>query len=323
MTTYAVTLQEIRDAARRIEGHAHRTPVLTSSAIDELTGRKLFFKCEQFQRVGAFKFRGAMNATARAVEGGEPPAVVTHSSGNHAQAVALAAKIHGIPAHIVMPTNAPEVKRRAVLGYGATVHPCAPVLTDRETVAERVCQETGGLLIPPYDHPHVIAGQGTVGLEIFEQVDDLDAVICPVGGGGLLSGVTLALKDLSPDTRVFAAEPIGADDAARSKAAERFIPQTNPQTIADGLRTSLGEWTWPVVRDLVDDVLVVSDDSIIDAMRLIWERMKVVIEPSAAVGLASILTGAFDPNRKLHRVAIVLTGGNVDLGKLPWESGPP
>ena len=320
MTTYAATLADIRDAAKRIQGHVHQTPILTSSAIDNLSRRELFFKCEQFQRVGAFKFRGAMNATARALDLQRPTALVTHSSGNHAQAVALAGQIHGIPAHIVMPTDAPDIKRRAVLGYGATVHPCAPILSDREAVAAQVCHKTGGILIPPYDHPHVIAGQGTVGLELFHQVEDLDAVICPVGGGGLLSGVTLALRELSPETRIFAAEPGGADDAARSRAAGQLIAQTNPRTIADGLRTSLGQWTWPVVRDLIDDVLVVSEDSIVGAMRLIWERMKLVVEPSAAVGLATIISGVFDPEHRFTRVGIILTGGNVDLDALPWNS---
>jgi threonine dehydratase len=315
---YAADLEAIRSAEKRIEGHAHRTPVFSSSAINAMSGRHLFFKCEQFQRVGAFKFRGAMNAITKRMTEDPPSAFVTHSSGNHAQAVALAAKLHGVPAHIVMPTNAPDIKRRAVLGYGATVHPCAPVLSERERVAQWACRETGGVLIPPYDHPDVIAGQGTVGSELFEQVKDLDAVICPVGGGGLLSGVTLAFRALSPRTAVFGAEPEGADDAARSKAENRLIPQTDPRTIADGLRTSLGEYTWPVVRDLVDEILVVNDHEIVGAMRTIWERMKLLIEPSAAVGLAALLSGRFDDQGRYQRIGIVLTGGNVDLEALPW-----
>jgi threonine dehydratase/serine racemase len=260
-----------------------------------------------------------MNATTKALEEGQPAAFVTHSSGNHAQAVALAAKLHGVPAHIVMPTNAPKIKKKAVLGYGAQVHSCAPTLSERQRVAAAVCEKTGGLLIPPYDHPDVIAGQGTAGLELHEQAGALDAVICPVGGGGLLSGITLAYRALSPETSIYAAEPAGADDAARSKREGRFIPQDNPQTVSDGLRTSLGQWTWPVVRDLVSDVLVVDDQETVVAMRLIWERMKLLVEPSAAVGLAAVLSGRFDPEHRFQRVGLLLTGGNVDLDALPWD----
>ena len=319
MTEYASDLTAIRAAEARIAAFAHRTPVHTCQTIDGMAGAQLFFKCEQFQRVGAFKFRGAMNAITIHVEAGYRGAVVTHSSGNHAQAVALAAKLHGLDAHIVMPTNAPTIKRRAVEDYGATVHPCAPVLSDRETTAARVCEETGGLLIPPYDHPDVIGGQGTAGLELHAAVPDLDAVVVPVGGGGLLSGVTLAYRELAPDVPIFAAEPTGADDAARSKAADIFIPQTDPQTVADGLRTSLGEHTWPVVRDLVTDVIVVDDDEIVAAMRLIWERMKLLVEPSAAVGLAAILARRNDQLAQATRIGVLLTGGNVDVETLPWS----
>jgi len=320
LTQYAADLETIRAASTRISGYAHKTPIFQSRAINEISGREVFFKCEQFQRVGAFKFRGAFNAIAKRVAADVPAAFVTHSSGNHAQAVALAAKLHNIPAHIVMPTNAPDIKRRAVLSYGAAVHPCEPILTERERVAEHVCHETGGVLIPPYDHPDVIAGQGTVALELLEQVSDLDAVICPVGGGGLLSGMTLALKAVNPNISIFGAEPKGADDAARSKAENRLILQTDPQTIADGLRTSLGQYTWPVIRDLVDDILVVDDDQIIGAMRMIWERMKLLIEPSAAVGLATLLSGHFDAHMCHRRIGIVLTGGNMDLTTLPWSA---
>ncbi|MEE2788743.1 MAG: pyridoxal-phosphate dependent enzyme [Myxococcota bacterium] len=314
---YAANLDSIRAAADRIEPYAHRTPILTSRTIDDLTGHMVYFKCENLQRVGAFKFRGAMNALLCAVQTHPPPAVVTHSSGNHAQAVALAARLLGIPAHIVMPTNAPEVKRRAVEGYGATIHPCAPNVRARESTADQVCAETGGRLIPPYNHPHVIAGQGTVGLEMYQEVSDLDVVIVPVGGGGLLSGVTLAFRALSPTTRVYAAEPRGADDAYRSKASGRLVPQTDPRTIADGLRTSLGDLTWPVVRDLVDDVLLVEEADIVTWMKFIWERLKLVIEPSAAVGVAALARHqARWP--KGSRVGVVLCGGNVDLEQLPW-----
>ncbi len=319
MTQYASDLAEIKLAATRIEGAAHRTPVHTSRTIDALCGASLYFKCEQYQRVGAFKFRGAMNAIAKQFQAGFRGAVVTHSSGNHAQAVALAARIHGLDAHIVMPTNAPTIKRQAVEEYGAKIHPCAPILSERERTAANVCDETGGLLIPPYDHPDVIGGQGTAGLELFQQVPHLDAVIIPVGGGGLLSGVTLAYRELAPEVPIFAAEPAGADDASRSKLAGEFIPQTNPQTIADGLRTSLGEHTWPVVRDLVEEVVVVHDEEIVAAMRLLWERMKLLVEPSAAVGLAAILARRQTRLAACEHIGVLLTGGNLDLERLPWS----
>jgi threonine dehydratase/serine racemase len=316
---YAATLADVRAAATRLAGTANRTPVFTSRTLDALAGRRLFFKCEQFQRVGAFKFRGAYNAIARLDPATASRGVVTHSSGNHAQAVALAAKLRGIPAYIVMPEDAPTVKRAAVAEYGAEIHDCPPNLVARETSAAALVAATGATLIPPYDHPDVIAGQGTAGLELFEEVGPLDAVIVAVGGGGLLSGVTLALRELSPKTRVFAAEPEGADDAARSKAAGRYIPQTDPRTIADGLRTSLGEeTTWPVVRDLVEDVITVDDAAIITAMRLVWERMKLVIEPSAAVPLAVALGPAFRRLQNIETVGVFFSGGNLDLGHLPF-----
>ncbi len=311
---YAADLAAIRDAAARIAPYAHHTPVFTSTQLDALAGRSLFFKGEHLQRVGAFKFRGACNA----IWSLEPPAVVTHSSGNHAQAVALAAKIRGIPAHIVMPSDAPVVKRQAVEGYGAKVYPCEPILAARESTAEAVRLKTGSTLIPPYDHPLVIAGAGTTGLELFEQVAGLDAVIVPVGGGGLLSGVTLALRGLSPKTRIFAAEPFGADDAWRSKQAGEFIPQLGPKTIADGLKTSLGEHTtWPVVRDLVEAVIRVTEEEVVAAVRLIWTRMKQLVGPSAAVPLAAVLSAEF-ADIEAARVGLVLSGGNTDLDRLPW-----
>jgi len=309
MTTYAADLSDIRDAARRIAPHAHQTPILTSSTLDEISGRRLFFKCENLQKIGAFKFRGALNAVLSLSEKAASRGVVTHSSGNHAQAVALAAKMRGIPATIVMPSTSPAVKQRAVAGYGARIVVCEPTLAAREVDAARVVQETGATLIHAYNAPKVIAGQGTVALEILAQVSDLDALVTPVGGGGLLSGVAIAAKALRPEIGVYAGEPIGADDAARSKSAGRLILQTDPRTIADGLLTSLGTNTWPVVRDLVDGIVVVDDAQIRAAMRLVWERMKLVVEPSAAVGLAAVLTGQIPG----ERIAIVLTGGNLDL----------
>ncbi len=316
--TYAASLADVYAAADRLAGKAHRTPVLTCQTLDDLAGRALFFKCENMQRVGAFKFRGAYNALAQLDTEQAARGVVTHSSGNHAQAVALAARMRGIAAHIVMPSDAPEVKRKAVEGYGGIIHTCAPNIRAREETADAVAASTGATLIPPYDHPHVIAGQGTVGLELFEQVPNLDAVCIPVGGGGLLSGITLALRELNPDLRVFAAEPAGADDAARSKAAGHLIPQTGPNTIADGLKTSLGQYTWPVVRDLVEEVFTVDDEAIERAMFLIWERMKLVVEPSAAVAPAVVMGDSFKGLVGIERVGLVLCGGNLDLTQLPW-----
>jgi len=314
--TYAADLAAVRAAAARIAGHAIRTPVHTSRTMNERSERELFFKCESFQRIGAFKFRGAMNAVAKLDDATAARGVVTHSSGNHAQALALAARIRGIEAHIVMPTNAPEVKRQAVIGYGGRVVPCEPNLASRESTAARVVAETGGTLIPPYDHPDVIAGQGTMALELFADHPDLDAVIVPVGGGGMISGVALAYRELSPRVRVVGAEPIGADDAKRSKESGAFVPQTDPHTIADGLRTSLGSLTWPVVRDVVDRIETVSESAITAAMRLVFERMKLVIEPSAAVGVAVALDRRLRDDEK--KVGVVLCGGNVDLDALPW-----
>ena len=316
---YAANLADVRAAARRIAPYAHRTPVLTSEAIDAAAGRALFFKCEHLQKVGAFKFRGAVNALSRLIEAGDPPkAVVTHSSGNHAQAVALAGKMLGFEAHIVMPTTAPAVKRQAVEGYGARIYPCPPTLEARASTAQEVMAATGGVLIPPYNHPDVIAGQGTVALELLGQIRDLDALIVPVGGGGLMSGVALACREAAPHLPIFAAEPLGADDAARSKAAGRLLPQTGPNTIADGLLTSLGDLTWPVLRDVVEAVITVSEDEITAAMGLIWTRLKQVVEPSGAVPLATALSPALADRPELKRIGLVISGGNVDLTRLPF-----
>lgn len=334
--SYAATIGSIREAAERIRGIAHRTPVLTCQAIDEMAGRKLFFKCENFQKVGAFKFRGAMNAVARLDDETAQRGVVTHSSGNHAQALALAAKLRGIPAHIVMPTNAPRVKRAAVEGYGGIVHECEPTQQAREENASRVVRETGGTLIPPYDHPDVIAGQGTAALELFEQITEdeiepeaplplprgtgrfLDAIIAPVGGGGLMSGTAIASRGINPTIRILGAEPTGADDAAKSLATGKRQPMTNPDTIADGLRTGTGELTWPIIRDHVEQIYTVDDAAIIRAMRLVWERMKIIIEPSCAVPLAAILSDKFRADESCETIGVILTGGNVDLDQLPW-----
>src|SRR5436190_15728670 len=319
MDVYAVDLADIQEARQRLHGRAHRTPIATCSTLDRLAGRALFFKCEHLQKAGAFKFRGACNAVGKLPETLAPRGVVTHSSGNHAQALALAAKMRGIPAHVVMPSNASPVKRRAVEEYGGRVVECEPTLEARERTAADVLAETGATLIPPYNHPDVIAGQGTVALELLEQVPGLEAVIAPVGGGGLVAGISVALREAAPSVRMFAAEPAGADDAARSKAAGTLIPQTGPRTIADGLLTSLGDLTWPLVRDHVEDVVTVAEDEIVAAMRLAWERAKLLIEPSAAVPLAAVLSGTFRQREGLRRVGIVLSGGNVNLDSLPWK----
>lgn len=315
---YAITLKDVQAAAERIAPWAHRTPIMTCATLDQLAGRQLFFKCEQWQKVGAFKFRGACNAVmkltdADAKRGVVTRGVVTHSSGNHAQALALAAKLRGIPAHIVMPSNATPVKRRAVEGYGATVVECEPTLPARETTVAKVQERTGAILIPPYNHPDVIAGQGTAALELLADLPDLDAIIAPIGGGGLMAGVAIAAKALKPGIRVFAAEPQGADDAARSKAAGTLIPQTSPKTIADGLLTSLGDLTWPVVRDLVEAVVTVSEDEIRAAMLLSWERAKLLIEPSSAVAVAAALSPSFRSLAGMSKVGIILSGGNVSF----------
>jgi threonine dehydratase/serine racemase len=318
MTTYAVDLDAVRSAARRLAGLAHRTPVATCATLDRLAGRSLFFKCEHLQKVGAFKFRGACNAVLKLPPEAAARGVVTHSSGNHAQALALAARLRGIPAHVVMPRNATPAKRRAVEGYGGRVIDCEPTLPAREAAVAVVLAETGATLIPPYNHPDVIAGQGTVALELLEEVPDLDAVVAPIGGGGLMAGVAIATRGLKPSVRLFAAEPLEADDAARSKASGVLVPQTGPRTIADGLLTSLGDLTWPVLRDLVERVVTVSEEQIVAALRLAWERAKLLIEPSAAVAVAAVLTDDFRALAGLRRVGVVLSGGNVNLDALPW-----
>ena len=314
---YATTLSQIQQAAEGLTHKIHKTPVLTSRILDELSDKSLYFKCEQFQKVGAFKIRGATYAIDQISPEARTKGIVTHSSGNHAQAIALAARNASLEAHIVMPTNSPSVKKEAVIGYGATVYECAPTLKDRQRTANTLVESLGATLIPPYNHPHVITGQGTLGLELFEQVPHLDTVLIPVGGGGLCSGVAIALKSLNPAIRIYGVEPSGADDAFQSLNAGHFIPQTNPQTIADGLRTSLGDLTYPILRDHLDGILTVSEAGIVNAMQLIWTRMKTVVEPSAAVTLAAVLEHESDLKNSTN-IGLVLTGGNVDLAQLPW-----
>ncbi len=318
MSASAISIDEVRAAAGRILPFAQRTPVQTCATISRLAGREVYFKCELFQKVGAFKFRGACNAVMKLSAAEANRGVVTQSSGNHGQALALAAKLRGIPAHIVMPSNTSAAKINAVREYGARVILCEPTLQSREATVEQVTKETGGIYIPPYNQRDVIAGQGTVALEFLEQVSALEAIIAPVGGGGLLSGICVTAKAINPDIRIFAGEPIGADDASRSKRAGKLLPQTSPETMADGLRTSLGDLTWPFVRDEVEQVFTVAEDAIARTMRLMWERAKLMIEPSSAVAVAAVLSDEFKALPGLSRVGIVLSGGNVDLDHLPW-----
>ena len=314
--TSAVMFADILDASRRIAPFIHRTPVLTCSALDKASGATLFFKCENFQKVGVFKIRGATNAVSLLSEKEASRGVATHSSGNHAAALAVAAGRRGIKAYVVMPENAPGVKKEAVAGYGAEIVFCRPTLESRENALAEVVRRTGASVVHPYNDGRVIAGQGTAALELCEETAGLDVVIAPVGGGGLLSGTAIAVNGMSSRTAVLAAEPERADDACRSFRAGRIIPVEHPDTIADGLRTSLGSLTFPIIREYVSDILTVSENAIVSAMRLVWERMKIVVEPSAAVPLAAILSHAEKFAGK--RVGVILSGGNVDLDALPW-----
>ena len=313
----AVDLAAVRDAHARIRPHVHRTPVLTSRSLDAAAEAVLFLKCENLQKVGAFKARGACNAVFSLDDAEARRGVVTHSSGNHGAAVAWAAARRGIPAWVVMPENSAEIKKAAVKGLGATVRFCAPTLEARDTTCAAVQAETGAVLVHPYDDWRVIAGQGTAALELLEEVPDLDAIITPVGGGGLLSGTAIASRAINPSIHVYGAEPAGADDAWRSLQSGRIVPQTDPHTIADGLRSSLGVKTFAVLSTLVDGIGTTSEEAIVRAMRLTWDKLKLVIEPSSAVPLAALL------ERKLRvaglRVGIIISGGNVDLDRLPWQ----
>ena len=311
-----LTLADIRAAHARIADKIHRTPVLTSATLDALCGGHLFFKCENFQKIGAFKARGAANAVFSLTDAEAAHGVATHSSGNHAAALARAARLRGIPAHIVMPSNAPKTKIESVRRHGGIIVFCEPTLVAREAACAKIIAETGAWLVHPFNDYAVMAGQGTATLELLEQAPDLDLVIAPVGGGGLLCGTAVAAKGMRPGTRVIAAEPAGADDAARSLAAGRIIPLEQAATIADGLRTSLSERTFPLIQQHVDGIVTVSEDSIVAAMRRIWEVLKIIIEPSCAVPYAAIMEQKIDVTGK--RVGIILTGGNVDLDALPW-----
>lgn len=310
------SLAEIKAAHRRIQPFIHRTPILSSEAINEIAGCEIVFKCENFQKVGAFKARGAANAVMKLNEEQKRKGVATHSSGNHAAALARAAGVAGIPAYIVMPSNAPEIKKKAVKGYGGEIIECEPNLMARETTLESVVARTGATFIPPYDFMDVIEGQATCALEFLEDEEGIELLMAPVGGGGLLGGTALTAHYMSPGVEVIAGEPAGADDAYQSFQAGKIIPQSGPNTIADGLLTSLGELNFELIQKYVSDILLATDPQIIEAMRLIYERMKIVIEPSCAVPLAALL--ANKDRFKGKKVGIILSGGNVDLGKLPF-----
>jgi threonine dehydratase len=310
------TIQTLLEAHERIKPFIHRTPVLTSESIDTIIGAKLFFKCENFQKVGAFKFRGACNSVFSLRPTDAARGVATHSSGNHAAALALAAKLRRIPAFIVMPTSAPKVKCAAVAGYGGKITFCEPTLAARESTLEKIISETNAIFIPPYNYCPVIAGQGTAAIELLEDISELDIVIAPVGGGGLLSGTAIAVKSCSPKTRVFAGEPKAANDAFESFYQKKLIPSMNPKTIADGLLTSLSPLTFSIIQKWVDAIYTAEEVTIASAMKLIWERMKIIIEPSCAVPLAAIMENAAVFKGK--RIGIILSGGNVDLDHLPF-----
>jgi threonine dehydratase len=311
-----LTVDDVRAAHARIKDRIHRTPVMTSASLDAKSGAQLFFKCENLQKIGAFKARGATNAVALLSDEEARRGVVTHSSGNHAAALARAAKLRGIPAYIVMPSNSPQAKLASVLRYGAEVIQCEPTLAARESTANSVVERTGAVFIHPYNDLRVMAGQGTTALELLEDVPDLTDILCPVGGGGLLSGVAVTAKSLNSNIRVFGVEPAGADDAARSLAAGHIIPMTAPATIADGLRSSLGELTFDEIQHHVDGLVTVSEAEIIHSMRAIWEVLKIIVEPSGAVGYGALVDGQL--NLSGRRVGIVITGGNLDLDTLPW-----
>ena len=308
-----INIKRVLEAADRLQGKAHVTPILTSRRLDASAGNQLFCKSEHLQRVGAFKFRGAFHAVSRLSKDQLKHGLITQSSGNHAQALALAARLFGVKAHIVMPKQAPEVKKQAVIDYGAMIHWCDNRQSDREQVLKEIQDRTGAHYIPPYDHPDVIAGQGTVALELLDQVSDLDVVVAPVGGGGLLGGIALVIKSLRPRIKIFGAEPAGADDAAQSLSRGERLPQLNPKTIADGLLTGLGEWTWPLVRDHVDGIVTVTDPAILQAMHLIWCQMKQIVEPSGSVALAAVLSDEFRSGFQGKRIGIIFSGGNVAL----------
>jgi threonine dehydratase len=310
------TFEDVLAAAERIRGHVHRTPVMTSKAVDGIAGARLFFKCENLQKVGAFKARGATNAVLSLDDEATGRGVATHSSGNHAAALAYAAGIRDVPAHVVMPSSAPPVKKAAVAGYGALITECEPTLEARESTLDAVVERTGATFIHAYDNSMVIAGQGTASLELITDVPDVDMVMAPVGGGGLMSGTAIAVSASRPDIALWGCEPAGADDAFRSLRDGTLYPSVKPKTIADGLLTSLSVRTFRILSERLEGILTVSEENIIRAMHLLWERMKLVVEPSGAVPLAAVLEHS--DRFADHRVGLIVSGGNIDLGNLPW-----
>lgn len=316
---YIPTLQDMLAAHDRIKPHIHQTPVLTSSYFNDLTGAQLFFKCENFQKAGAFKVRGASNAVFGLSEEDADKGVCTHSSGNHALSLSYAAGRRGIPCNVVMPRTAPQAKKDAVRGYGGIITECEPSTTSREAVFAEVQAATGGNFVHPYNDPRVIAGQGTCSRELMQQTDGLDMVIAPIGGGGMISGTCLTLSNIAPEVKIIAAEPEQADDAYRSFKAGHIIADDAPNTIADGLKVPLKDLTWHFVSNHVSDILTASEEEIIAAMKLTWQRMKIVIEASCAVPMATILKNKDTFAGK--RVGVIITGGNVDMDTLPWIKG--
>lgn len=311
-----ITVDDIKEASRRIQPFIHRTPVMTCRSLDEMAGAEIYFKCENFQKVGAFKFRGATNAVQLLSEMEAAKGVATHSSGNHAQALALAARARGIKAYIVMPRTAPSVKVEAVRGYGGEISFCEPTLQAREKMLEEVVNKTGAIVIHPYNDSRIIAGQATAAMELITEIEMLDKIMTPVGGGGLLSGTALAASYLSPETKVIGTEPEGADDAYRSFKSGKLMPSVNPKTIADGLLTSLGTITFPIVIKYVNDIITVSEENIILAIKSIWERMKIIVEPSAAVPFGALIQHRDKFIGK--RIGIILSGGNIDFKEFKW-----
>ncbi|KAL4437503.1 hypothetical protein ABPG77_003484 [Micractinium sp. CCAP 211/92] len=313
----AVSIEDVRAAASRIEGMVHRTPVITSSTLDSLSGLHLHFKAEVFQKCGAFKARGALNAVFSLPEEEAARGVVTHSSGNHGAALAFAARLRGIPATVVVPANTPEIKRAAIRGYGVQPVVCAPTIDAREAACREIQERTGAAFVPPYNHPAVIAGQGTIALEFLEQAPELEAIIVPVSGGGMISGIAVAAKALKLGIKIIAAEPTGrnnAADVAACKAAGELVQLPKPATICDGLEARLGSLTWPIVRDRVDDVITITEEEVVAAMQLVMERMKVVVEPSGAAGVAAALSSQLRSRHPgLRHVGVMLCGGNIDF----------
>lgn len=313
---FPLTLADIQSAHQRISPFIHRTPVMTSELVSEIAGCELFFKCENFQKIGAFKARGGLNAVLSLPEEQRQSGVVTHSSGNHAQAIAMAAKMAGVPAYIVMPETAPEIKKKGVASYGAQITFCKPTQQSREETAANIQQETGATFISPYNDYDVIAGQATASLELYDEVENLDALITPVGGGGLTAGAALITHYFSPKTKLYAGEPDGAKDTYVSLQNGTLTPVESPSSIADGLLATMGDKNFDIIKEVIEAVFLVTDPKIVGAMRMIWERMKIIIEPSAAVPVAAILDNK--ATFKGKRVGVILSGGNVDLAKLPF-----